>query len=86
MNMKRWLAGCLGAVVILGCLPPAGAADDAAQRRQEDLDCLVETSGFLRQYDRTGGRGQKGGDRSRAGYRVRSRFCDRACRTGGAGA
>ena len=43
MNMKRWLAGCLGAAVILGCLPLAGAADDAAQRRQEDLDYLVET-------------------------------------------
>ena len=31
MRVKQWLAGCLSAAVVLGCLPFAGAADDTAQ-------------------------------------------------------
>ena len=43
MRVKQWLAGCLSAAVVLGCLPFAGAADDTAQARQEDLTYLVQT-------------------------------------------
>ena len=41
MRAKQWLAGCLSAAAILGCLPAAGAADSMV--RQEDLAYLVST-------------------------------------------
>ncbi len=43
MRAKQWLAGCLSAAAILGCLPAAGAADSTVQARQEDLAYLVST-------------------------------------------
>ncbi len=43
MRIKQWLAGCVSALVLLSAVPFAGAADDKAQARQEDLDKLVET-------------------------------------------
>lgn len=43
MRAKQWLAGCLSAATILGCLPAAGAADSTVQARQEDLAYLVST-------------------------------------------
>ena len=43
MRVKQWLAGCLSAVTVLGCVPFAGAADSTVQARQEDLSYLVET-------------------------------------------
>ena len=43
MRAKQWLAGCLSAATVLGCLPAAGAADSTVQARQEDLAYLVST-------------------------------------------
>lgn len=43
MRAKQWLAGCLSAATVLGCLPAAGAADSMVQARQEDLAYLVST-------------------------------------------
>ena len=42
MRVKQWLAGCLSAVMLAGCLPFAGAVDSTVQQRQEDLDDLVQ--------------------------------------------
>ena len=43
MRVKQWLAACLSAVTVLGCVPFAGAADSTVQVRQEELSYLVET-------------------------------------------
>ena len=43
MKAKQWLAGCLGAVMVLGSLPFAAAAGLTRAQRQEDLDFLAQT-------------------------------------------